>query len=158
MSITHQSYCIVLLCPVLRQFCRLRTGWGRNPNSACYWLWDLLHAIQFTTWEPYFQLRADTISVRRLSRDSNIRGRTFRWRRSYRMRYRSVFLEHCAIIVLELFQGTLLREVTAKTRQQGAAVTALCHDEDCNFMVTADRRKYILYSLQFLSILSSITL
>ena len=44
-------------------------------------------------------------------------------------------------------QGHVLREITAITRRQGTAVTAVCHDADCNIIVTGDHSKlcYVLY-------------
>jgi len=51
-----QLYCIVYLGPVLRQFCRLRTCISRlGPKSTFSFLLIVffLHAIQFTTWDPY---------------------------------------------------------------------------------------------------------
>ena len=38
-------------------------------------------------------------------------------------------------------QGHVLREITAITRRQGTAVTAVCHDADCNIIVTGDHSK-----------------
>ena len=35
----------------------------------------------------------------------------------------------------------MLREITAITRRQGTAVTAVCHDADCNIIVTGDHSK-----------------
>ncbi|XP_064601013.1 WD repeat-containing protein 64-like [Liolophura sinensis] len=40
-------------------------------------------------------------------------------------------------------EGLLLREVTAMTRRQGSAVTAVCTDLDCNIMVTGDNKGYL---------------
>ncbi|ELT96575.1 hypothetical protein CAPTEDRAFT_219855 [Capitella teleta] len=40
-------------------------------------------------------------------------------------------------------EGELLREITAMTRRQGSPVTALCHDEDCNFIITGDIKGYL---------------
>ena len=40
-----------------------------------------------------------------------------------------------------MLQGQLIREVTAMTRRQGSAVTAMCHDPDCNILVTGDQSK-----------------
>ncbi|XP_053404636.1 WD repeat-containing protein 64-like isoform X4 [Mercenaria mercenaria] len=40
-------------------------------------------------------------------------------------------------------EGHVLREITAVTRRQGTAVTAICHDADCNIMVTGDHKGYL---------------
>ncbi|XP_052272714.1 WD repeat-containing protein 64-like isoform X3 [Dreissena polymorpha] len=40
-------------------------------------------------------------------------------------------------------EGHVLREVTAVTRRTGTAVTAVCHDADCNFMITGDHKGYL---------------
>jgi len=40
------------------------------------------------------------------------------------------------------FQGQVLREVSAVTTRQGTPVTALCHDEFCNVLISGDQSKY----------------
>ncbi|CAH1792147.1 unnamed protein product [Owenia fusiformis] len=40
-------------------------------------------------------------------------------------------------------EGALLHEVSAVTPRQGAAVTSLCHDRDCNTLITGDSKGYI---------------
>lgn len=39
--------------------------------------------------------------------------------------------------------GTLLSEIRAITRRQASAVTAMCTDPDCNFVISGDARGYI---------------
>ncbi|KAI8484012.1 WD repeat-containing protein 64 [Branchiostoma belcheri] len=39
--------------------------------------------------------------------------------------------------------GEMLREVSALTRRQGSPVTAVCADDDCNLLITADHKGYI---------------
>ncbi|KAL4237521.1 WD repeat-containing protein 64 [Mactra antiquata] len=40
-------------------------------------------------------------------------------------------------------EGHVLREITAVTRRTGTAVTAICHDADCNIMITGDHKGYL---------------
>lgn len=39
--------------------------------------------------------------------------------------------------------GTLLSEIRAITRRQASAVTSMCTDPDCNFVISGDARGYI---------------
>ncbi|XP_021348111.1 WD repeat-containing protein 64-like isoform X3 [Mizuhopecten yessoensis] len=39
--------------------------------------------------------------------------------------------------------GQLIREVSAITRRQGTPVTAVCHDENCNIIITGDQKGYL---------------
>ncbi|KAJ8309097.1 hypothetical protein KUTeg_013971 [Tegillarca granosa] len=41
------------------------------------------------------------------------------------------------------FEGTLLREISPVTRRQGTPVTAVCHDDDCNILITGDQKGYL---------------
>ncbi|XP_071162911.1 WD repeat-containing protein 64-like isoform X2 [Mytilus edulis] len=40
-------------------------------------------------------------------------------------------------------EGQVLREVSAVTRRQGTPVTALCHDERCNILISGDSKGYL---------------
>ncbi|XP_069117610.1 WD repeat-containing protein 64-like isoform X3 [Argopecten irradians] len=39
--------------------------------------------------------------------------------------------------------GQLVREVSAITRRQGTPVTSVCHDENCNILITGDQKGYL---------------
>ncbi|XP_078673590.1 WD repeat-containing protein 64-like [Branchiostoma floridae x Branchiostoma belcheri] len=54
-----------------------------------------------------------------------------------------VSCHHDALIRFWSMKGEMLREVSALTRRQGSPVTAVCADDDCNLLITADHKGYI---------------
>ncbi|XP_071795581.1 WD repeat-containing protein 64-like isoform X1 [Asterias amurensis] len=48
-----------------------------------------------------------------------------------------------ALIQFWNMKGEMVREISAMTRRQGSAVTAICADEDCNVLITGDNKGYI---------------
>ncbi|KAK3093696.1 hypothetical protein FSP39_018996 [Pinctada imbricata] len=40
-------------------------------------------------------------------------------------------------------EGVMLKEVSAVTRRQGVPVTAICHDENCNILISGDQKGYL---------------
>ncbi len=58
-------------------------------------------------------------------------GETKCWSRSL-----SIDLE-----MIVMSKGTLLSEIRAITRRQAAAVTSMCTDPDCNFVISGDASK-----------------
>ena len=56
--------------------------------------------------------------------------------------YRDVEYPQWITLACFLFQGEMVREISAMTRRQGSAVTAICADEDCNVLITGDNSTY----------------